>query len=270
MRPEARVRPSGSARTRRGRRAGPARAAPTIAWRSAANATEIAGSRGWSGMRISSVPKPGCGRTSHQMRRYESASPRSTSRSTKRLPVGVRVEDRRRAGAREQRQQLGARRGEPGLAPLEPGRVGGDGQQGRQPGKDELERRHARLGALDPDVDVQPAAHLPLRRRARVLANARKPGPGVISCSSASASRPGRGGRDGEPGRGRARLRLDAQLGQLGRDLLGRRADAGVQLDDRAVELRLEPRAVEELAGRRGQARASRDRRRRAPPRRRA
>ena len=38
------------------------------AWRSAANAALSSGAVGWSALRISSVPRLGCGRASHQKR----------------------------------------------------------------------------------------------------------------------------------------------------------------------------------------------------------
>ena len=173
--------PSGSAgrgRARPGRRlARRRRARGASACSSATNAPVSSTAVGWSGIRTSSVPKRGCGRTSHQSacsRRRR----RLASRSTYASQPCVRAERRRRAAARQLGEHLGAVRAPArSSSPGEYGEFAESASTTRQPRQRRPRARGSRRRRRGiADVDVQAADALPPRRRpARTPTNSQVP-----------------------------------------------------------------------------------------------
>ena len=84
------------------------------------------------------------------------------------LPVGIRLQGRRRTATRKKREHLGANRQHPRLTPFEVRRVRRQRQHEREPGEDCLHDAETRVGVGHSDVDVQAADSLPARSRAGV------------------------------------------------------------------------------------------------------
>ena len=107
-------------------------------------------------MRTSTVPKSWCGRTDHHSCVNSTIEPVRTSSSDVVRPGLPGAEHVRDPAARE---RLGERLGAPGVqagvAAVDVGRVGADGQQQRQHGAQPVAHAHGAVGALHADVDVQ-------------------------------------------------------------------------------------------------------------------
>ncbi len=152
---------------------------------------------------------------------------------------------RRRPGARQLEQPAGATREHAGSDGPQVRRVDGEGEHGRQPRQDRLQRREAALEALHADVDVHAAHQLPTSLRP--LGEHREI-PLLLDdvLLLRLRERMSAGRRDDEPlAGGRLRDHLPQAL-ELRERLERRLADRRVRLDEAGEELRLQPRRPEQ------------------------
>ena len=173
-------------------------------------------------------------------------------------PLAKVAERRRRAAARELREDLGPVGGEPGLLAGEVRRVGREREHDGQPGERSLEGAEARLRIRHADVDVQPVDPLPPRRDAGIFDEGKVTGLGHDRLLLGPADRMRPRSEDLQPAVARKPPGDLAHLAQPRGGLGGGVADARVGLDDGREELGLDPPGPELRVGGRDDLRRGR------------